>query len=343
MDRKHWMTLLAAGSALCVGACGATASPPAPQAAAPASEPQPVTLASTAPPEAVSPASKALDESASERLDALEKQVSDLRNDMSLMMPALTKLVNAQQDLQQVLDRMGAAANAPLAKAEKTADNAASGPAVPVNDGTEVPQPLMPAIANPQALEESLKTSSAAPLSHNDIPPPALEKGFAAPSAEAMRQYGADDALAAVEPASGAADMPVENSPAAAAGPEEAAADAPASASAFSVSQLRFGEHASMTRLVLDADGKVPYTYELDKDGTGLTVRLPQTAWNAAAQGSGLNRSPVIDTYSAAPDGQNGTILTVRLKKPVSVSWADVLPPSGDGGNRVVMDLAPRS
>jgi hypothetical protein len=110
----------------------------------------------------------------------------------------------------------------------------------------------------------------------------------------------------------------------------------------YSVSQIRFGEHANMTRLVLEASGKVPYSYEIDKSGMLMTLHLPQTSWKAAVPVGPIN-SPTVDSWTATPDGQGGYVVAVKLKRPATISWADTLTSAGEGGTyRVVLDLTPR-
>ena len=51
----------------------------------------------------------------------------------------------------------------------------------------------------------------------------------------------------------------------------------------------------------------------------------------------------MIASYTVTPDGQGGSVVAVKMKKPVSVNWADILPPSGDGGYRLVIDMAAKA
>jgi hypothetical protein len=273
-----------------------------------------VTLPAPAPDAPAAPvvaASSSADADVTRRIDRLEKEVAEMHNDMNMMMPALTKLVSAQQDLQQILARMDTAAGTPRAPiADTGADNEAA-PGNPRTIGTE--QPV--ATAAPAAAAPPMNTTiemgppKAAPLAHDDVPSPG--EAMPAPAASAPP-----------------ADGPVP--------------PAPAHPAAYSVSQVRFGEHNNMTRMVLDASGKVPYTYALDGSGTLMTLHLPQTDWRTASS-SVPATSKLVDSYTATPDGQGGYMVAVRLKQPVAVSWADVMPPGSEGGYRVVFDLTPKS
>jgi hypothetical protein len=269
-----------------------------------------------------------------QRIDGLEKQVAEMRNDMSMMMPALTKLVNAQQDLQQVLNRLdtsSGSASGPIGDtdADKAAQPGMPGPSVPVAAASPASPPVQAAEAAPQPLITNNAQATAAgtlaaadvmpsdaPLPHDAVPAPMppVPPGASAAATAAMEMPGA-------LPAS-----PVTPT---------------AQAAAFSVSEIRFGEHANMTRIVLDASGKVPYTYSLDTTGTLMTIMLPQTAWKTTAQFS--PPGSLVESYTATPDGQGGSIVALRLKKPVTISWSDILAPGPEGGYRVVMDMSPKA
>ncbi len=288
-------------------------SPPGAPAAVPVT---PVAVSDAPPPAVVADMNR--------RMEKLEKEVADMHNDMNMMMPALTKLVSAQQDLQQLLARMDTAAGTPAAR---IADTHADSAAMPDNPKTLGPPAKTEASAAPQPLPggdaASLSSSSKpTPLSHDDVPPPSLAGDPVAPAMP--------EAQAAAAPA------PV-SAPASTAVPPQPAVPSP-----YAVNQIRFGEHNHMTRIVLDASGKVPYTYALDASGTLMTMHLPQTDWKTAASAAPAG-SKVVDSYTVTPDGQGGYMLAVRLREPVSVSWADMLAPSADGGYRVVFDLTPKA
>jgi hypothetical protein len=278
----------------------------------------------SAPAAAPAPLAVAADADMNARIERLEKEVSDMHNDMNMMMPALTKLVAAQQDLQQILARMDTAAGTPSARIEGTgADNEAA-PGNPRNIGPEnktaAAQPV--ATAAPQAtIDMGAPENAAKPLAHDDVPPP--DATAALPTTIAASAPAATQEAAPTPQAAGAVPPP------------------PAHPATSSVSQIRFGEHDNMTRMVLDASGKVPYTYVLDGSGTLMTLHLPQTDWRTFASAMPPT-SKLVDSYTATPDGQGGYMVAVKLKQPVSVSWADIMPPGSEGGYRVVFDLTPK-
>jgi hypothetical protein len=262
--------------------------------------------ADTAPPVRTAEASTA-DTDVNRRIDRLEKEVAEMHNDMNMMMPALTKLVAAQQDLQQILARMDTAAGDPTVHIDSGADKAAM-PGNPRNIGPD--QQAAVAGTPPDAtidMGPAAEKPETKPLAHDDVPPP--------------------DAAAGIAPAQAPA--------------EGLVLPAPAQPAAYAVSQIRFGEHSNMTRIVLDASGKVPYSYALDGSGTLMTLHLPQTDWRTASSAVPAS-SKLVDSYSATPDGQGGYLVAVKLKQPVSVSWANIMPPGTDSGYRVVFDLTPK-
>jgi N-acetylmuramoyl-L-alanine amidase len=106
------------------------------------------------------------------------------------------------------------------------------------------------------------------------------------------------------------------------------------------VSQVRVGEHPGKTRVVLDVSGDVAFNYDVDNAEGLLTVTLPGTAWNGQ-DGMQIINSPVIASYTAAPDGQGGTQMMFQLKKQAQVIWAKQLPAAAGSVPRIVMDVAP--
>lgn len=108
------------------------------------------------------------------------------------------------------------------------------------------------------------------------------------------------------------------------------------------VLQMRIGEHSDKTRLVLDVNRHFQFSYDLDNDSRILLINLPDTAW-AAQVSQTLSDSPLIQSYTAQDNGNDGTNLAIQLKQPVQVLWSDTLMPMGDQTHRIVMDLASAS
>lgn len=226
-----------------------------------------------------------------QRLAALEQSVAEIRNDLNMMLPALTTLVSVQDDLQQIIARM-------------QAHSAAAGSA-PAPLPQQLPQ-LAPVDAAPLSLME--------PMAGEDQPAPAAMPAMS-DSEERVDLDSISARMANIQPAAG-------------------------TPAAYTIDQIRFGEHPEKTRIVLDASGPVPFQYALDAQGTGLVIELPDTDWAATAQ-SWLSNSPVVESFTTASGANGGTKLSVGLKRPASIQWADILPPNGQSGHRIVLDIVP--
>ena len=265
------------------------------------------------------------------RLGRLETQMADMHHTLDMMMPALTRLSLAQQNLQNVLTQVqqhrampvksaAPAAVKPRVKITKPAlrtvsaagkpetGNLAHAPRTATDEGTRKAQAVIARAAG----DDNDATGPAAPTAK-----PALARANREPAGPPPKNV----------------DVTLDQAPVAAA--------VPASSGGLSVNGIRIGEHGNMTRLVLDLTGRASFTTRLDASGTLLTVRMPGTAWRTGATSTASN-SRTVDSYTATPDGQGGTVLALRLKRPASVSWSDTLPPSSDAGYRAVIDLTPK-
>ncbi|PJB70953.1 MAG: hypothetical protein CO093_06450 [Alphaproteobacteria bacterium CG_4_9_14_3_um_filter_47_13] len=105
------------------------------------------------------------------------------------------------------------------------------------------------------------------------------------------------------------------------------------------VTNVRFGEHADKTRLMLDTSNKVAFSYDLDNNENILMVSLPNTGWTGLQQ-MNVGNSPVVSSYHVVPDNAGGQQLVIQLKHAVRVLWAQALTPGGPQGHRIVFDLA---
>lgn len=105
------------------------------------------------------------------------------------------------------------------------------------------------------------------------------------------------------------------------------------------VSAIRVGEHPGKTRLVLDVDGPVKQSYDIDNGEHLLLIELPGAAWGAADKKT-FGKSPLLKSYTAQPSQNGGTALAVELAKPAKVTSSGLLPPAGSAGYRVFFDLS---
>lgn len=112
----------------------------------------------------------------------------------------------------------------------------------------------------------------------------------------------------------------------------------PVAATALTVKGVRIGEHADMTRLVIDWTGLGAVKADLDNSEKLLLVTLSDTGWDAKKIVSGLS-SPLVSGWSVDENG-NGKILAIRLKKPVTLKSLNKIAPAKDQLARVVIDLS---
>ena len=111
--------------------------------------------------------------------------------------------------------------------------------------------------------------------------------------------------------------------------------DAPAN----QVTNVRFGKNGAATRVVLDLAQQSQYTTDLDNANGVLVVELPGTFW--AAQNS-LAGSGVVEGITASTAANGTARMIVELNGPVAIQKANLLPPSGQYGNRLYFDLMPQ-
>lgn len=216
------------------------------------------------------------------RLEKMEKQIAEMRNDMSMIMPALTRMAGVQASMQNAL--------------------AASGQQI---ETTPPPEPdRMVPVDDPVVMEDGNHPDSVKP-----VPLLAPQAGTPAPGAIA---------------APAASGKPVAVTPAAFTAP------------AATATGVRFGTHPDKVRMVIETSAPVNFTY--DVSGTTATVDLPGTAWQGLPQET-VSGSPLVESYTAAPDGQGGTLVTVKLRQPGKIVWAQALP-AGGKSPRVVVDIA---
>ena len=98
---------------------------------------------------------------------------------------------------------------------------------------------------------------------------------------------------------------------------------------------LRIGEHANMTRLVIDLSGAVKYSYDLDNAENLLLIELPGADWTAA-QTETLKKSPLVQSWTIQPmENGQGSRLIINLHKAVKVVKDSAL----SGPARIVFDL----
>ena len=286
-----------------------------------------------------------IDEASAQRIAQLEAEVANLRNELRTMMPAVAKLAAAQGDLNEALAHIQPAAGA------------ARAPMPPMDAAAQPVSLATPPV--PQSAPMPAQTADAYEDYDYDAESDyvAEEPPVAAPAKAAVhdvswyeqqeRQKRAAQQVAAVEPAA----APISAAPDATAAhaPETSASVTPASvptanvqndASGVFVRNLRFGEHADKTRLVLDTSDQVTFRYDIDNSEKLLVIEMPQTGWRGS-ESMDITNSPLVSSYSVVSDNNGGHQLIMQLKEPAQVLWAQALMPGGPQGHRIVIDLAP--
>lgn len=197
------------------------------------------------------------------------------------------------------------------------------------------------------ALQAPIAQTTAAPLTPQDqVPPPApaMEAGTAAPQSlspivnQPTTTPPATTTAAPIPPTKAPVMAPVMDEPVVkATAPVQSKIAAP---SGPVISAMRIGEHAGMTRLVLDAGSAVKFTTDLDNSEDLLLVELPGMKWTAAK--SGASSSPAIKSWStqSMDNGTDGTRLVIVLRQDVSIADKSLIAPDANAAHyRAVIDL----
>lgn len=110
------------------------------------------------------------------------------------------------------------------------------------------------------------------------------------------------------------------------------------------VSRVRIGEHPGHVRLVLDISGPVTYSLSLVDGNADIHVDLPDVSWDAMAIWAGRS-TPALSGYRAVSlPGGRGTrlILTAHPGAGIVPGLHGVLPPDGEYGHRLYIDVKPK-
>lgn len=104
------------------------------------------------------------------------------------------------------------------------------------------------------------------------------------------------------------------------------------------IRNIRFGEHADKTRIVLDTSREVSFNYDIDNNERILMINIPGAKWDGALQ-SRVEKSPLVASYAAMAGPDGGTRIAIQLKRKAQVKWAHIIPPSSGQFHRLVIDL----
>ena len=108
------------------------------------------------------------------------------------------------------------------------------------------------------------------------------------------------------------------------------------------IHNVRFGEHkGGITRLVLDSEKALSFSYDLDNTEKLLVITLNGAAWTAKDADS-IRKSKMVTSYSANTAG-NMTTLVLQLKRPAKITKTLALKPNTDSkSHRIVFDISPQ-
>lgn len=106
------------------------------------------------------------------------------------------------------------------------------------------------------------------------------------------------------------------------------------------VQDIRFGQHGNKTRIVMDVSDLSEYNYRIDNDARTMTIRMPQATWSAKAKGMS-DLSDLVSSWQYQPLGEKGSMLILDLRQPVKQIGGNALPPNGEKGPRIYIDIAP--
>lgn len=289
-----------------------------------------------------------IDEASAQRIAQLEAEVANLRNELRTMMPAVAKLAAAQGDLNEALAHIQPAAGAariPVPSMQAAAAQPVSLATPPVPQTAPVPAQAVEAYEDYDYDAESDYVAEGPSVAKPAVATPQDVSWYE----QQERQKRAAQQVAAVEPAAAAASKPATVAAAPTPAPAPSVAASPASmptanvqndASGVFVRNLRFGEHADKTRLVLDTSDQVTFRYDIDNSEKLLVIEMPQTGWRGS-ESMDITNSPLVSSYSVVSDNNGGHQLIMQLKEPAQVLWAQALMPGGPQGHRIVIDLAP--
>lgn len=244
---------------------------------------------------------------ANQRIAELEQEIGALRNDMNMMMPALTRLAglerNASAALNDIQPAAGGVQGGEVPRIHRNymqaAEIAADNPEIEMDQ---------PAYAAPQAAPVPAPVPLTPTARVQPVPPPP----------------------AAVQPAVQPV-VPVA----------QPAAYTPPAINVAAVQGVRLGNHETgKTRMVFDVSKASTFTYDVDNTEKILVIEIPSTVWNAGPVTRNFMENPLVKSLAASPNGQGGTRIVVQLLAPAKVLWSQSIPPAGLQGDRIVLDLA---
>lgn len=249
------------------------------------------------------------------RLSRLEADVSGIKTQMTQVGPILEKMPALQDKLGELVAELQRI-DARVAAAQVHV-NALPEPAVMAKPVSAAKPVVEPQVKPTPAKPTSVSTSADAPMPAQK---PKIIPEKAAPK------------LAPVsEPVQSSISVDTEKS-------TSVPLSASSSSAPATLKEVRIGDYPDKTRIVLDVTRKVPFTYDLDNSEKILIIDL-DTPEFAAAAGMSFAKSPLVASYTAQAVTDGKSRLILQLRDAVDVAKTQALPPNGDKGDRIVIDL----
>ncbi len=261
---------------------------------------------------------------ANDRIVELEEEVALLRNDMKMMMPALTKLANlptttavTAETLNDIQPAAGSVAAGEIPRVHRNflqGDEFHDDPEVAMDTSRDLP----PAATVAPAPMSSVPEPTPAPRPHTPLPPPAVAPPVPPSAVPAVANGMVPGAPIAIP-----------------------AAYTPPAINVASIQNVRFGNHdGGKSRMVIDVSAASHFTFDIDNNEKLMVVEIPGTVWSAGPITRQLQDHPLVESMASSPDGQGGTRVVLQLKAPAKVLWSQAIPPAGGQGNRIVIDIS---
>lgn len=236
------------------------------------------------------------------RIDQLEAQVQEMNKNMGVMMPAMTKLAQSQEQISQNLQQ----ANTMNAQAGAVSMEQAAQPAHMNN--AQIPasqmQPQAPQAAAQMTLAQKAEQHAMIPLDRSSI--------NYSPQAKMHSSKHNSNQLTN--------------------------ADSPVMDGTAKVTDFRVGQHGDKARLVFETTDKVSYNYDLDNAEGLMIVTLSGARWDYASEQAFANHA-FLSSYKAIEGKTGETSVIFQLKNPAKVEWVQSLEPVAGKGYRLIMDL----
>ncbi len=105
------------------------------------------------------------------------------------------------------------------------------------------------------------------------------------------------------------------------------------------IKNLRVGEHANKTRIVLDLDQAALFQARLNTTKNILYIEIPDGIWDTQTE-QVFDTHPLILAYMAKPLHNGGTRLAIRLRSNVELLMSAAFPQNANKPHRLVFDIA---